>query len=111
MLAAPTLELLRKNIVAASNVSHMDTFLALSETDRYSALLAQELLHPVWTLANVQPTEGSFVYALGNKTNICVGASRLLHQACNDARLAMVGSKAPAHGRWQCPRAADASPA
>jgi hypothetical protein len=95
MTLPPVLEELRRNVVDAAEASWVDTFVVLSATDRHSALVAQELLHPVFMLANVQRVE-SFV-SPATVENICIGATPLLKKACEDTRQ----TTKLAHGRLQ----------
>ena len=112
LLQPPLIELFRKNIIEASRVSRTDVFLALSETDRTSLLLAQQELHPVWTLANVLDAKSAQRYqgALGRGGDwgyICRNAPPVMQKACQEVHgLRSVDDVnkahyAVAHGRLQ----------
>jgi hypothetical protein len=94
----PVLETLRRNIVDAAEATWVDVFVVLSETDRHAALAAQELLHPVFMLANVQRTVGHVTAS--STENICLGAPPLLRTACVDVGAVSMTTR-PAHGRLQ----------
>ena len=97
LLLPPVLESLRVQIAAAAQAARVDTFVALSESDRLSALMAQQLLHPVWMIAEMQHELQNV--GAGTPHNICAKAPRLLRQACLDVHQPSSGPVA--HGRLQ----------
>ena len=113
LLQPLVLDSLRSDIIEASGAHRADVFLALSETDRASLLLAQQELQPVWTLANViEPSSGQLTHtALGKEPHsrvdwarVCVHVSPLMRQACKEVHgLNSVDGQpeAVAHGRLQ----------